>query len=588
MSVAKVTFQGDAASVVKAAADATSANEKIDKSLEEIAKQSKETGKQSVDMGAKMKKGADDAKTSADKLREANERLAAKIKTLKEIATTNTTTFQQLRQESNQLSVEYNRLSTQTGIAINDNGKLRQSFTSLKGAGTSTFTGLLAGAKSLVAGLGLGIGVAGAIKLITSEMEALEALSKKQAEKFASVEGAEAAIVQNIAVTGDPVVDAENGLRAVQGGIAISQKTNLPILDVQSAVASGLSASGGDIDATLAAVEQQAELNRATPGDLQAGTAGVLSVMAGMKTNNADAAQGILEGVGMNSRLSSPAAVSSTVPGLLKFASGYGYDIQETAALFSQSTQETDDATGERSATGMRAFIKEIFEFFDSGAGKKYNVGEDGEKLGLYQQIQMLQSNAKLGAEYLDKSALPSEVSGPVRNMILDVTSTMSTGVDRIIAESATSEEELAMRVESRRARTNALPSVQEGDIRRAADSSTEQNLYAGAEESPGVSLTKAKLQEEMQAAGAGSWDQFAAGFDYSARRMLFGQSESEAYTNTMQSAIGYRSERDPEVADKLKAGLDEVVGELKKVNANLEKSTTAPRTPDRQAAGGA
>ncbi len=581
MSVAKVTFQGDASSVVKAAAAASSSTDKLEKDLVELQKQAKKTEEA-------FTKGADANAKHIEKLIEKNTALSKKLDSVE-------TEFKQVSAAAKQQSADYAKMVAETGRLIDKNTQLERSFekvqsemAQVKTKGSVAFTGLLAGAKTLVAGLGLGAGIAGALRLVTAEFRAMEELTQARKNVALTVEGAEANIATNISSTGDAAYDASETSRAVSAGRAIASKTNVPILDVQNAIAAGLSASGGDIDATLAAVEQQAELNRSRPEDIVAGTSGVLSVMGIMQTTDAEAAQGILESIGAKSEISSPAKIAETAPRALAAGAGYGYDIQEVGAFFSQLTRESKDNTGDRSSTAVISFVEQLFEFFNKGKGKKFNKAAEADRgygLGFLEQIQTLQNNPKLGAEFQENLTLEKAASGPVRNMILDQMSTMATGILEIIATAPTDMEGLAGAVTSRRARLGAVGSVAIGDTQRSLDAAQQEALLGDA----GTSsvFTKQELYETLQSVGYGATQQTNAGLVYGVRRMA-GQSEQEAYSGTISSIAESAIERGDPRGDRLNDGLQELIKLQREQNEILKKSTTAPRTPDRQAAGGA
>lgn len=256
-----------------------------------------------------------------------------------------------------------------------------------------------------VAGLATGyLTVSTAVQVVNayiSEQVALQRESLELARTFAR-EQQEAA--KNLTGLSNPTVAATLGPQLEQ--IALRQGfADLGAL--ASATGSGFSASGGNLDLTLASVEAAAALTRLTPDQVGTVAAGSIDIGNAVGSAAADRNLGFLLNAGAAARIDDPVKLAQTLAPTV--AAGVksvpGQDAQQaaaqSAALFTNLTLATTDKEGSNTRSAVVKLQNQLREFF--GQAGQTDPGT------LFGRVEALQADTKKRDEFL--AAFPADTN---------------------------------------------------------------------------------------------------------------------------------------------------------------------------------
>ena len=282
---------------------------------------------------------------------------------------------------------------------IEENGgrastKLNEAFGGAKTALLGTFA-TAAGAAAAA--------VAATIKVVTDELRAAQELADKASATQLSIGASRNVVIRNLPGAGNETIQkvlAQNASLAATTGVSESA--------VNQARASALSASGGNIGASLAATEIAARFLADRPSEIGdfAGTLLDLSKVTG--TTDARVNLGLLSTVGGLSRVTKPREQATSIAPALIGARELGFSTSEAAALFSTITTASGDTTGQLSGTATISLAKQLEAFSP----------EQLQGLSTGQKLRALQADRQLADQFIAGLSIEAKAFGPVRALL--------------------------------------------------------------------------------------------------------------------------------------------------------------------------
>lgn len=253
-------------------------------------------------------------------------------------------------------------------------------------------------------------GIRALIAGLNSEFKNLLDLQARAGETQRGIAGAEQDVIRNL--VGMPV---EERAKLIERFGGLAAELNIPREAIMAAAAEAVSASGGNIEAAFAAVEQAAKYVRDKPGDIPL-VAGALQDLARV-TGSQDMAvnQGFLAAVGAMSRITKPTLQASNIAPALIGMVANETDPRLAAALFAAQTTESGEKTGEMSGTALIKFTEQVREFFTEGKGKRVGA-QIAPDTGA--RIEALWADPKLRDAFMKDLSVDAKAGAPIRNLI--------------------------------------------------------------------------------------------------------------------------------------------------------------------------
>lgn len=407
----------------KGAAEVISAQEKLNKSAKEGADAYEDLEKSAKDAGKEIAQSSKKGAESQDKLtKEVKQTRAEYQKNLDEQRRLGRIA-EQITKRNETAQERYNRLLREAKDAVKANlvtheqyrrevGSLRKEMDAASGRFKSFVTqqeksfgaAALASLKTYAAGV---LSIAAAYRYVTAELRAQQDLTDRAQQQKLGVSETRNVLIRNLVGASPSQIQSvigQNQSLAKQLGVSESV--------INLARADTLSATGGDIQASLNATQVGARFLKDQPGAIAqfAGSLTDLSKVTG--TNDASVNLGLLTTVGGLSRVVNPQAQAQNIPRSLIGQLSFGSTPQEAAALFAAITTASADIQGATSGTGSVSLAEQLSRFEPFG-GK----GTTGER------IRALQQNRALAEQFLGDASFEKTVLGPIRQLLLDPTS---------------------------------------------------------------------------------------------------------------------------------------------------------------------
>lgn len=201
-------------------------------------------------------------------------------------------------------------------------------------------------------------GVAAGIKLVVDELRAAQDLADKAAAAQISVAASRNVVIRNL-----PGASQDQITKVLRQNAALAGTTGVSETAINQARASALSASGGNVAASLRATEIAARFLPDRPGEIGDFAGSLLDLSKVTGTTNAQANLGLLSAVGGLSRITDQRQQATNIPAALIGARGFGFNTAESAALFSTLTTESGDLTGAQAGTATIQLARQLSEF---------------------------------------------------------------------------------------------------------------------------------------------------------------------------------------------------------------------------------
>ena len=248
--------------------------------------------------------------------------------------------------------------------------------------------------------LGLG-GVSSAAALITQELRAQLELIDKAAKTQLSVSQSRNVVLRNLVGT-----SPENARAILEENQKLASETGVSEQAINQARASALSASGGNVQASLEATRVAAKFLADQPGEIGGFAGSLLDLSKVTGSTDANENLGLLSFVASQSRVVSPQQQAANIPRALIGARSFGATSQEAAALFASITTGSGDLTGATSGTATIQLAKQLESFQVPGAT---TVSE---------KIAAMQSNPELASSFLADASFETSSLGPIRELL--------------------------------------------------------------------------------------------------------------------------------------------------------------------------
>jgi hypothetical protein len=269
-------------------------------------------------------------------------------------------------------------------------------------------------------------GVLAAQRLITAELRHQAELQGKMAEEQITLSGARSSLIRNL-----QGIDQATILATLKQTREISRGTNVAEQYITSAMASAVSASGQNIPASLAAVEQAGKYLRDRPTEIADFAGSLLDIAVATKTIDARVNQGYIAAIGSMSRITSPRQQALTVPPAVVGQMGWGSTGTGAGALFAAITTGAKDPLGRKSKTASIAVAEQLYAMaFGMGAFAPPEAGKPDPLSGLrpprtttHERVLALQQDKEMFKAFFERATFEREMKAPIRQLLGDVTS---------------------------------------------------------------------------------------------------------------------------------------------------------------------
>jgi len=338
---------------------------------------------------------------------------------------------------------------------------------------------------------------------------------------------------------------------------------------VAQAMASALSASGGNIEAAKAAVRGAAEFLSDKPTEI-AGYAGSLLDLAKVTgTSNAETNKGLLLLVGSLSRVVNPQQQAMNIPRSLIGQMAFGATPRGAAALFAALTTGSGDITGATSGTGAVSLAQQLEAFLP-------------DRKTLQERIAALQSSPELAQQFLAQASFEKTVLGPIRQLLTDPNSPIAKQFRENLARIPAMGE--LPKISQDLQKRFLLDPLEKNRELKAAFKTMEQGLRVANVPGGEAGVVTEGLRKVLVESGAGWWGTKKLMGEYYLRTLVGGQSPHAAAADLLAWRADFlEGHRRPSVlsgppteAEKEQGRLlRQIVEELRRLNNKADKSSS-------------
>lgn len=266
--------------------------------------------------------------------------------------------------------------------------------------------------------------VAGVLAGIKLDLDAIEQRQSRAAKTNVSVGSSQADIIRNL-----PGVGSGDKKQFLQDTQAAFSRSDFPDLnEFNRAVASGLSASAGDMKGTLRAAEDAGKLTRDKPQELDLLVGAALDIKKASGIDDAKKNLGFMLQVGGESRMTDIQQNARNIPSaIIASVNAMKGDRQQRAvdagAVFAALGTQASDARGEQTSTSVTALAVQARDFFEKGVEKTVNGRKFRQKPkddpGTFEgRISFLQDNEKERKRFLETSSFERKFQIPVEQLL--------------------------------------------------------------------------------------------------------------------------------------------------------------------------
>jgi len=210
--------------------------------------------------------------------------------------------------------------------------------------------------------------IGGAVRLIREEIEHVKRIEREAAQEQLAVEQSRADIVRNLpGASKEQVTD----LLAKSRGLAAEQRIDERFIN--AAIASGLSASAGNVPGTMAAVGMASKFLANRPEDIPLYAGALLDLQKVTGSKNMQANLGYLSFLAGLSRVVAPQQKAANIPRALIGLKGWGATPAQAAAFYAALTSAAADPEGRESGTGSIGLAEQLAKFMPA-AGRPGRV----------------------------------------------------------------------------------------------------------------------------------------------------------------------------------------------------------------------
>ncbi len=307
--------------------------------------------------------------------------------------------LQKIVRKQGEVIAELKKTSRTSKQVAKDGDGITKGFKTAKTAAMSLATSI-----GLVGG-GAGI-LLGTVKLITSEMERQREIQKEAESKQITLNSARMDINRNMSGA------SRESLGSVFKSVAaMAKEENIDEKYLASAMASALSSSGGNVDASLKAVRKAAQFLADKPEEIADFAGSLLDVSDVTKTTDADINLGLVSAVGGLSRVKDARQQAVNIPKALVGIQGMDATAEGAAALFATLSNAGKDVMGASSGTAGISLAEQLRGFF-----KDKKLDRPGQTMT--QRIRALVKNKKLRDEFLEGASIEKQFLAPMEQLL--------------------------------------------------------------------------------------------------------------------------------------------------------------------------
>jgi hypothetical protein len=200
--------------------------------------------------------------------------------------------------------------------------------------------------------------------------------------------------------------------------VGLADKTSISEVAINAGLAEALSASGGKVDPSLAAVEVAARFLADRPDEIGEAAGALLGISKVTGTTDARVNLGLLTRIGELGRVVNPKLQAENIAPALVGAAQFGGTASGAGALFAALSNAAEDKEGRRTGTALIQLARQLDDF-QLGEGFEKFQGQF-DRANLTQRIGFLQRNKKAAEQFLDKASFETKLVGPITGLLLD------------------------------------------------------------------------------------------------------------------------------------------------------------------------
>ncbi len=269
---------------------------------------------------------------------------------------------------------------------------------------------------ALASGAAVVAGLREVISLARQELESFTQTADAAFQNQVTIASAERSLKLNLPGASDDEVQ-----RAIDAARSISEQRSVPIAESTSALASALSARGGNLDEAIAVTDLAAQIRPDQPSAI-AGIAGAIGdVGDAIGTDDPTAALGFLLTVGGQSRVADFNAQASSIPAALAGITGEGFSPSGAGALFSALSVGAKDLTGDSTRTASIQLAAQVNAFFTASGRPERGASA----------IAALQQDPSLRNQFLENFSLEARFNARAIALLSDPSSSIAQGFAR-------------------------------------------------------------------------------------------------------------------------------------------------------------
>lgn len=416
----------------KGAAEVIAQQEKLNKAAEKGAAAYHDTTRAAKEAGDQIQKNSKTGERAQDRVTDSVRKTGTEYKRMSAEQRQQARTAEAIMRRNETAQERYNRLVKQARTALTGtknaselyrrevdalNREMNESTGRFSKFAASQETSFGAAALARVGAYAAGIvSVSSAMQMLNRQVEAQQRLNDQANQSQLGVSETRNVVIRNLVGSSDAqIAEVLDQNRQLANQLRVSERY------VNLARADALSATGGDVDASLEAVGVAARFLRDRPDELNTFTGALLDLSRATGTTDATVNLGYLATVASLSRVVSPQEQARNIPRAIIGQIAFGATPQESAALFAALTTGSADFSGSTSATGSISLAQQLQNFNPDSS--------------LTETIRSLQQNREQRDAFLDSLSLERTVLGPARQLLTDPDSDISRTFERYLTQ---------------------------------------------------------------------------------------------------------------------------------------------------------
>lgn len=356
--------------------------------------------------------------------------------------------------------------------------------------------------KSLVTAMGLGAGLAGVVRLVSSEYRNLIEVQRTAASVVITLSQARKNLFRNLAGKDEATL-----LAAIESAGTISRATGVRESITTNALAEAVSASGQNVPASVKAVRGAARSLADSPGKIAGFAGSLLDLGKVTGSEDADVNRGLLLATSALSRVSDPRQAAMNIPRSLINQKVMGATTSEAAALFAALSVAGADFKGSITANATIRYGEQLRDFFrDDKKLTQQALDYFGREATTGERQGLLQRNTKIAKKFLKGASFDAAASGLIEDLLLKPGSVAATEYQKALGGIGSNEELAALARQSIKDRDlDPLEEIAKAEraFKVAAETLSLRNMKGAR-----ASVARAGVKSVLQAAEISALDQ--------------------------------------------------------------------------------